>query len=112
MNVAKYALAEQDQPARAARRPDRPRSPGADVFLGLSGSTVPESVIETMADDAIVFALSNPDPEIDPAVARDARIGRGDRPQRLPEPDQQRARVPRGLRGRARRLPPGASPST
>jgi malate dehydrogenase (oxaloacetate-decarboxylating) len=42
---------------------------GADVFLGLSGGVVPEELIATMAADGIVFALSNPDPEIHPEVA-------------------------------------------
>ena len=42
---------------------------GADVFLGLSGGIVPEELIATMAPDGIVFALSNPDPEIHPEVA-------------------------------------------
>ena len=42
----------------------------ADVFVGLSGSTVPEDLIATMAPRSIVFALSNPDPEIHPDVAR------------------------------------------
>ena len=54
--------------------------------------------------DAIVFALANPDPEVDPAEARAAR-GRGrDRPLRLPQPDQQRARLPGRLPRAARRL--------
>ena len=42
---------------------------GADVFLGVSGGVVPEELIATMAPGGIVFALSNPDPEIDPNVA-------------------------------------------
>jgi malate dehydrogenase (oxaloacetate-decarboxylating) len=42
---------------------------GADVFLGLSGGIVPEELIATMAPDGIVFALSNPDPEIHPEIA-------------------------------------------
>ena len=41
----------------------------ADVFLGLSGGLVPEELIATMAPDGIVFALSNPDPEIHPEIA-------------------------------------------
>ena len=43
---------------------------GADVFIGLSGSTVAESAIAGMAPGAIVFALSNPDPEVHPEAAR------------------------------------------
>ncbi|TDK88490.1 NADP-dependent malic enzyme [Mycobacterium paragordonae] len=42
---------------------------GADVFLGVSGGLIPEELIATMAPDSIVFALSNPDPEIHPDVA-------------------------------------------
>jgi malate dehydrogenase (oxaloacetate-decarboxylating) len=42
---------------------------GADVFLGLSAGLVPEELIATMAPNGIVFALSNPDPEIHPHVA-------------------------------------------
>lgn len=43
---------------------------GADVFLGVSAGTIAEELIASMSDDAIVFALSNPDPEIHPDVAR------------------------------------------
>jgi malate dehydrogenase (oxaloacetate-decarboxylating) len=42
---------------------------GADMFLGVSGGVVPEDLVATMAPDSIVFALSNPDPEIHPDVA-------------------------------------------
>jgi malate dehydrogenase (oxaloacetate-decarboxylating) len=42
---------------------------GADVFLGLSGGLVPEELVATMASDCVIFALSNPDPEIHPELA-------------------------------------------
>jgi len=42
---------------------------GADVFLGVSAGKVPEDVIASMAPNGIVFACSNPDPEIHPEVA-------------------------------------------
>lgn len=42
---------------------------GADAFLGVSAGTIPEEYIASMNDDAIVFAMSNPDPEIHPEVA-------------------------------------------
>ncbi|GAB3457231.1 NADP-dependent malic enzyme [Streptomonospora sediminis] len=42
---------------------------GADVFIGVSAGEVPESVVATMAPDAIVFAMANPTPEIHPVVA-------------------------------------------
>jgi len=42
---------------------------GADVYLGLSGGSVPESAIATMAEGCIVFSLANPIPEVDPVMA-------------------------------------------
>jgi malate dehydrogenase (oxaloacetate-decarboxylating) len=60
---------------------------GADVFIGVSGGTVPEEAVAAMADDAIVFALANPDPEVHPEVAaRHARVvatGRSDYPNQI-----------------------------
>jgi malate dehydrogenase (oxaloacetate-decarboxylating) len=44
---------------------------GADVFIGVSGPSLLEpDDLATMAGRAIVFALANPDPEVDPAGAR------------------------------------------
>ncbi|MEV7968841.1 NADP-dependent malic enzyme [Sphaerisporangium sp. NPDC088356] len=60
---------------------------GADVFIGLSGSTLSEAAVASMASDSIVFALSNPTPEILPDVARrHARVvatGRSDFPNQI-----------------------------
>ena len=60
---------------------------GADVFIGVSGGTVPEPAVASMAPDAIVFALANPDPEIHPDVAsRYAAVvgtGRSDFPNQI-----------------------------
>ncbi|MEO9329683.1 NAD(P)-dependent malic enzyme [Gordonia aurantiaca] len=42
---------------------------GADVFIGVSAGVIPEELIASMNKDSIVFALSNPDPEIHPEVA-------------------------------------------
>jgi len=40
---------------------------GADVFIGVSGPGVLDGAdIAKMADDSIVFAMANPDPEVDP----------------------------------------------
>ncbi|WP_108502250.1 NADP-dependent malic enzyme [Paracoccus indicus] len=49
---------------------------GADLFLGLSGPGVlkPEMVAR-MADQPIIFALANPNPEIDPDAARAVKPG-------------------------------------
>lgn len=59
----------------------------ADVFIGVSSGKVSEQQIASMADGAIVFALSNPDPEIHPEVAlRHAAIvatGRSDFPNQI-----------------------------
>ena len=68
---------------------------GADVFIGVSGGTVPEEVVATMAADSIVFGAGQPDARGAPRRRAPARPGRGHRPLGLPEPDQQRARVPR-----------------
>nr|WP_297415611.1 NADP-dependent malic enzyme [uncultured Nocardioides sp.] len=60
---------------------------GADVYIGVSGGTVPEEVVATMADDAIIFGLANPNPEVHPEVAhRHARVvatGRSDYPNQI-----------------------------
>ncbi|MFC4588150.1 NAD(P)-dependent malic enzyme [Sphaerisporangium corydalis] len=60
---------------------------GADVFIGLSGSTLSEAAVASMARDSIVFALSNPTPEIHPEIARrHARVvatGRSDFPNQI-----------------------------
>ncbi len=42
---------------------------GAEVYIGVSGGTVPEQFIAAMAPDSIVFSLANPDPEVHPVVA-------------------------------------------
>ena len=55
---------------------------GAEVYIGVSGGTVPEEVVATMAQDAVIFGLANPHPEVHPDVAhRHARVvatGRSD----------------------------------
>ncbi|HEX2143995.1 MAG TPA: NADP-dependent malic enzyme [Glycomyces sp.] len=59
----------------------------SDVLVGVSGGAVPESALEGMADKAIVFALANPTPEVEPEVAaRHAAIvatGRSDYPNQI-----------------------------
>jgi len=61
---------------------------GADVFIGVSAPNVlVESDIQAMAKGAIVFALANPDPEIDPVIARKyasvVATGRSDQPNQI-----------------------------
>ena len=61
---------------------------GADIFIGVSAPNVlTESDVQSMAKDAIVFALANPDPEIDPVLARKhaavVATGRSDQPNQI-----------------------------
>jgi len=43
---------------------------GADVFIGVSApDVIGEAEVKSMAEGAIVFAMANPDPEIDPVLA-------------------------------------------
>jgi malate dehydrogenase (oxaloacetate-decarboxylating) len=60
---------------------------GADVFLGLSAGLVDEDAVRKMAANAIIFALANPNPEVDPDVAhRYAAVvatGRSDYPNQI-----------------------------
>ena len=43
---------------------------GADAVVGVSSSTIPEDALARMNPGAIIFALSNPDPEVMPDVAQ------------------------------------------
>ncbi|TAM83737.1 MAG: NAD-dependent malic enzyme [Jatrophihabitans sp.] len=61
---------------------------GADVFVGVSAPDLLTGAdVATMAGGAIVFALANPDPEIDPAEAREhaavVATGRSDAPNQI-----------------------------
>ncbi|GAW53758.1 NAD-dependent malic enzyme [Nocardioides sp. PD653] len=61
---------------------------GADVFVGVSAPNIVSGAdIATMADGAIVFALANPDPEVDPAEASQhaavVATGRSDYPNQI-----------------------------
>ncbi len=61
---------------------------GADVFLGLSGpGAVSVEAVRAMADDAIVFAMANPDPEVRPeeveGAVRVIATGRSDYPNQI-----------------------------
>jgi malate dehydrogenase (oxaloacetate-decarboxylating)(NADP+) len=63
---------------------------GADVFLGVSvkGAVTP-AMVESMADNPVIFAMANPDPEITPEEAHDVRpdaivaTGRSDYPNQV-----------------------------
>jgi malate dehydrogenase (oxaloacetate-decarboxylating) len=61
---------------------------GADVFIGVSAPNVlTEKDVASMAAGSIVFALANPDPEIDPVIARKyatvVATGRSDQPNQI-----------------------------
>jgi malate dehydrogenase (oxaloacetate-decarboxylating) len=61
---------------------------GADVFIGVSGPDLFDaSELARMNDDAIVFALANPDPEVDPTAAMEhaavVATGRSDYPNQI-----------------------------
>ncbi len=63
---------------------------GADVFLGVSvKGAVTQDMVESMADNPVIFAMANPDPEISPEEAHDVRpdaivaTGRSDYPNQV-----------------------------
>ncbi|MBN6186848.1 NAD-dependent malic enzyme [Aneurinibacillus sp. BA2021] len=61
---------------------------GADVFIGVSrGNILTKEMVQTMAEDPIVFAMANPQPEIDPeeatGVVRVLATGRSDYPNQI-----------------------------
>jgi malate dehydrogenase (oxaloacetate-decarboxylating) len=61
---------------------------GADVFIGVSAPNVlTEADVASMANGSILFALANPDPEIDPVIARKhaavVATGRSDQPNQI-----------------------------
>ena len=62
---------------------------GADVFIGVSGPGIlTKDMVSTMADNPIVFAMSNPVPEITPEEAKEAGVavmatGRSDYPNQI-----------------------------
>ncbi|WP_069773653.1 MULTISPECIES: NADP-dependent malic enzyme [unclassified Streptomyces] len=60
---------------------------GADVFIGVSGGTVAEEAVASMAKGAFVFAMANPNPEVHPDVAHKyaavVATGRSDFPNQI-----------------------------
>lgn len=85
LNTYKFAFA-----AETKKRTLEEAMVGADVVVGVSGPDVlTPDMLKTMAPNPIVFALSNPDPEIDPTLARQVRediimaTGRSDYPNQV-----------------------------
>ncbi|MCW2814559.1 MAG: NAD-dependent malic enzyme [Nocardioides sp.] len=87
LTPVKKALAEltADKTGRAGSLADA--LDGADVYLGVSGGTIPEEDIARMAPEAIIFAMANPTPEVHPDIAHKyARVvatGRSDFPNQI-----------------------------
>ena len=104
LNDAKREYAEMTNPRRraAAPRTSCSRAPTSSS-ASPSRARSPSRASRGWRRGAIVFAMANPDPEVDPEEIEAHRRGDRDRPLRLPEPDQQRARLPRRLPRRARR---------
>jgi malate dehydrogenase (oxaloacetate-decarboxylating) len=87
MPASKRWLAEHTNPERRDGKPDEVID-GADVFIGLSGAKVmPPEALDRMNDDAVVFAMANPNPEVTPEEAEPyARViatGRSDYPNQI-----------------------------
>jgi malate dehydrogenase (oxaloacetate-decarboxylating)(NADP+) len=85
LNPYKWAFAATTEKRTLADAMD-----GADVFIGVSGPDVlTGDMLTSMAPDPVVFALSNPDPEINPELARSVRddlilaTGRSDYPNQV-----------------------------
>lgn len=88
MNPAQAAMAERTNPEHIHGHLAEVL-PGRDIFIGVSAPRVLDAeLVSTMADDAIVFAMANPTPEImpDEAKAGGARVvatGRSDYPNQI-----------------------------
>jgi malate dehydrogenase (oxaloacetate-decarboxylating) len=87
LDPARAALAERTNRQRCQGSPDEVLA-GADVLLGLSGpGAVSPAGVRTMARDAIVFAMANPVPEVQPEdVRNDVAVmatGRSDYPNQI-----------------------------
>jgi malate dehydrogenase (oxaloacetate-decarboxylating) len=87
MNATKRWYAEHTNPARLAGAPAGALE-GTDLFIGLSGARIfPAEALARMRDDAMVFAMANPNPEVAPEeaapYARVIATGRSDYPNQI-----------------------------
>jgi malic enzyme len=85
LNPYKFAFAQETQKRTLAEAMQ-----DADVFIGVSGANaITPEMLKLMAPKPVVFALSNPDPEIRPEIAHQARqdlvmaTGRSDYPNQV-----------------------------
>jgi malate dehydrogenase (oxaloacetate-decarboxylating) len=87
LTPVKAALAQETADTTGREGPLVDSLDGADVFIGVSGGSVPEEAVARMAPDAIIFGLANPNPEVHPDIAnRHARVvatGRSDYPNQI-----------------------------
>ena len=87
MNTSKRWYAEHTNPDGLTGSPADALE-GMDLFIGLSGARIfPAERLSAMADDAMVFAMANPNPEVSPeeaaAYARVIATGRSDYPNQI-----------------------------
>ncbi|HLH65172.1 MAG TPA: NAD-dependent malic enzyme [Solirubrobacteraceae bacterium] len=87
LDEPRAALARRTNPERRRGTADQVLA-GADVLLGLSGpGAVSATAVRTMADRAIVFAMANPTPEVNPEEIREdvaiVATGRSDYPNQI-----------------------------
>jgi len=87
MNAVKRWYAESTNPAGLTGAPANALE-GADLFIGLSGARIfPAEELGKMNDDAMVFAMANPTPEVSPedaaSYARIVATGRSDYPNQI-----------------------------
>src|SRR3989338_3381961 len=87
MNTAKEELAQLTNPGKQKGKISDVIK-GTDVFVGVSGpNLITADDVKSMADNPIVFALSNPDPEIKPELAKPyvkvIATGRSDYPNQI-----------------------------
>jgi malate dehydrogenase (oxaloacetate-decarboxylating) len=87
MNAVKRWYAESTNPDALTGAPAAALE-GADLFIGLSGARIfPAEELRKMNDDAMVFAMANPTPEVSPEeaapYARIVATGRSDYPNQI-----------------------------
>ena len=87
LNVAKQKFADITNPEQISGTL-QDVLPGADVFIGVSApDQIDQDDLRKMAHDPIVFAMSNPNPEIRPELAKDLvavmATGRSDYPNQI-----------------------------
>ncbi len=88
MNSVKRWYAEVDQPRAAHRQRRQTRSRAPTCSIGLSGArALPVEALAKMNEDAMVFAMANPNPEVIPEEAapyvRIMATGRSDYPNQI-----------------------------